>query len=175
VAVLGAWCRCRDCPARRAGLPGLARRPATGQCGLRPGGARCLARLPVAMKDIRRAWAGSNCRALPGAAGPPAVVLDVAHNPQAARVLADNLGDMGFHRNTWAVFGMLADKDSDGVIDALRGRVTHWLPCTCWKAAVPPAPTFWRAVCGPSGSERCGLLRFTGGGTRLRAGERGRR
>jgi dihydrofolate synthase/folylpolyglutamate synthase len=25
---------------------------------------------------------------------------------------------------------MLADKDIDGVIDALRGRVTHWLPCS---------------------------------------------
>ena len=37
---------------------------------------------------------------------------------------------MGFHRNTWAVFGMLADKDIDGVIDAVGGRVTHWLPCT---------------------------------------------
>jgi dihydrofolate synthase/folylpolyglutamate synthase len=58
------------------------------------------------------------------------VVLDVAHNPQAARVLAANLGNMGFHRNTWAVFGMLADKDIDGVIDALGERVTHWLPCT---------------------------------------------
>jgi dihydrofolate synthase/folylpolyglutamate synthase len=58
------------------------------------------------------------------------VVLDVAHNPQAARTLAGNLGDMAFHRHTWAVFGMLADKDIDGVIDALRGRVTHWLPCS---------------------------------------------
>jgi len=50
--------------------------------------------------------------------------------PQAARVLAANLADMGFYRNTRAVFGMLADKDIDGVIDALRERVTHWLPCT---------------------------------------------
>jgi len=57
-------------------------------------------------------------------------VLDVAHNPQAAQVLAANLGDMSFHPNTWAVFGMLVDKDVEGVIDALRARVTHWLPCT---------------------------------------------
>jgi dihydrofolate synthase/folylpolyglutamate synthase len=87
--------------------------------------------LPVAMKDIRRGLIevelAGRFQVLPGR---PTVVLDVAHNPQAARVLAANLGDMGFHRNTWAVFGMLADKDIDGVIDAVGGRVTHWLPCT---------------------------------------------
>ena len=87
--------------------------------------------LPVAMKDIRRGLAEveltGRFQVLPGR---PAVVLDVAHNPQAARVLSANLGDMAFHRNTWAVFGMLADKDIDGVVDALRERVTYWLPCT---------------------------------------------
>ncbi|MDK9702741.1 MAG: bifunctional tetrahydrofolate synthase/dihydrofolate synthase [Sulfuritalea sp.] len=87
--------------------------------------------LPVAMKDIRQ---GLIAVELPGRfqvlPGRPSMVLDVAHNPQAAQVLAANLGDMSFHRNTWAVFGMLADKDIDGVIDALRERVTHWLPCT---------------------------------------------
>jgi dihydrofolate synthase / folylpolyglutamate synthase len=87
--------------------------------------------LPVAMKDIRRGLIevelAGRFQVLPGR---PAVVLDVAHNPQAARVLAANLGDMGFHRTTWAVFGMLADKDIDGVIEAMGARVTHWLPCT---------------------------------------------
>ena len=89
------------------------------------------AELPVAMKDIRRGLGevelAGRFQVLPGR---PAVVLDVAHNPQAARVLAANLGDMAFHRRTWAVFGMRADKDIDGVIDALRERVTDWLPCT---------------------------------------------
>ena len=89
------------------------------------------ARLPVAMQEIRRGLgevhAAGRFQVLPGR---PTVVLDVAHNPQAARTLATNLGDMAFHRATWAVFGMLADKDIDGVIDALAGRVTHWLPST---------------------------------------------
>jgi dihydrofolate synthase/folylpolyglutamate synthase len=88
-------------------------------------------RLPVAMQDIRRGLGevelAGRFQVLPGR---PSVVLDVAHNPQAARVLASNLGDMGFHRNTWAVLGMLGDKDVDGVIAALRERVTHWLPST---------------------------------------------
>jgi dihydrofolate synthase/folylpolyglutamate synthase len=87
--------------------------------------------LPVAMKDIRRGLIEvelvGRFQVLPGR---PTVVLDVAHNPQAARVLAANLGNMGFHRQTWAVIGMLADKDIDGMIDAIGERVTHWLPCT---------------------------------------------
>lgn len=87
--------------------------------------------LPVAMQDIRRGLGevelAGRFQVLPGR---PAVVLDVAHNPQAARTLAANLGEMAFHRNTWAVFGMFADKDIDGVIAALRERVTHWLPCS---------------------------------------------
>ncbi|MCF8177258.1 MAG: bifunctional tetrahydrofolate synthase/dihydrofolate synthase [Sulfuritalea sp.] len=87
--------------------------------------------LPVAMKDIRQGLLETELagrfQVLPGR---PTIILDVAHNPQAARVLATNLGDMAFHPRTWAVFGMLADKDIDGVIDALGERVTHWLPCT---------------------------------------------
>jgi len=58
--------------------------------------------------------------------GRPAVVLDVAHNPHAARALADALGSMSFHPRTLAVFGMLADKDIDGVVAALKPRVDAW-------------------------------------------------
>jgi dihydrofolate synthase/folylpolyglutamate synthase len=62
--------------------------------------------------------------------GQPQVVLDVAHNPQAAGVLADSLGELGFAPETWAVFGMLADKDVEGVAKRMSGRVDHWLPCS---------------------------------------------
>jgi dihydrofolate synthase/folylpolyglutamate synthase len=58
--------------------------------------------------------------------GRPTIVLDVAHNPHAARALAETLGDMGFHPRTLAVFGMLADKDIGGVVDAMRARVDRW-------------------------------------------------
>jgi dihydrofolate synthase/folylpolyglutamate synthase len=88
-------------------------------------------RLPVAMQDVRRGLAevelAGRFQVLPGR---PAVVLDVAHNPQAARVLAENLGGMAFHPRTWAVFGMMRDKDVGGVVEALRGRIDHWLPAT---------------------------------------------
>ena len=87
--------------------------------------------LPVATQDIRR---GLMEVELPGRfqiiPGKPTVVLDVAHNPQAARVLAENLGDRAGHSQTWAVFGMMADKDIAGVIRAVKPWVAHWLVCT---------------------------------------------
>jgi dihydrofolate synthase/folylpolyglutamate synthase len=58
--------------------------------------------------------------------GRPTIVLDVAHNPHAARVLAAALGSMGFHPRTTAVLGMLGDKDLDGVIAAMKPRVDRW-------------------------------------------------
>ena len=58
--------------------------------------------------------------------GRPVVVMDVAHNPHAARALAEGLGDMGFHENTLAVFAMLKDKDIAGVVDAMRARIDRW-------------------------------------------------
>ena len=54
--------------------------------------------------------------------GRPTIVLDVAHNPHAARVLAATLGTMGYFPETLAVFGMLADKDIAGVVAARRRR-----------------------------------------------------
>lgn len=88
-------------------------------------------RLPVAMQDIRRGLIEveltGRFQVLPGR---PTVVLDVAHNPQAAQVLADNLGSMAFHPETWAIFGALRDKDISAVVRPLLGRVTRWLPCT---------------------------------------------
>jgi dihydrofolate synthase / folylpolyglutamate synthase len=85
------------------------------------------ARLPVAMQDVRiglaRVDLPARFQVLPGR---PVVILDVAHNPQAARVLADNLTDMGFYPETYAVFGMLRDKDVEGVCRALKGRFSAW-------------------------------------------------
>jgi dihydrofolate synthase/folylpolyglutamate synthase len=84
-------------------------------------------RLPIAMKDVRRALADVT---LPGRfqvlPGRPQVVLDVAHNPEAAALLAANLGESGFAPETIAVFGMLRDKDIAGVARAMAPRITRW-------------------------------------------------
>jgi dihydrofolate synthase/folylpolyglutamate synthase len=84
-------------------------------------------RLPVSQGQVKRGlleveWPG-RMQVLPGR---PVVVLDVAHNPHAARALNDALGSMGFHANTYAVFGMLKDKDIDSVIEILMGRIDFW-------------------------------------------------
>ena len=86
------------------------------------------ARLPVALPALRRGLQevrlAGRFQVLPGR---PAIVLDVAHNPQAVAGLADNLGEMGRFARTIAVVGMLADKDIAGALGALAGKVDIWL------------------------------------------------
>lgn len=58
--------------------------------------------------------------------GKPAVILDVAHNPHAARGLAGNLRRSVHAGRTLAVFAMLADKDVQGVVRELAGEIDVW-------------------------------------------------
>ncbi len=85
-------------------------------------------RLPVAMQAVRRGLLevtlAGRFQVLPGR---PAIILDVAHNPQAVAGLADNLSEMGFFERTIAVVGMLGDKDIAGALGALAGKVDVWL------------------------------------------------
>ena len=84
-------------------------------------------RLPVSQQAVRQGLLTvempARFQVLPGR---PATILDVAHNPHAAAVLAQNLDSMGFFPVTHAVFGMLADKDIAGVIARIGERVDHW-------------------------------------------------
>jgi len=84
-------------------------------------------RLPVSAQDIRLGLAKV---ALPGRfqvlPGKPVVILDVGHNPHAAAVLARNLDSMGYFPYTHAVFGVMYDKDIDGVIARMKGVIDHW-------------------------------------------------
>ena len=57
-------------------------------------------------------------------------VFDVAHNPDAAAVLAENLARIPARGRTLAVCGMLADKDVPTVLGALRDRVDRWYAAT---------------------------------------------
>jgi dihydrofolate synthase/folylpolyglutamate synthase len=85
-------------------------------------------RLPVSADDIRTglltAENPARFQVLPGR---PPVILDVAHNPAAARSLAHNLAHMKSAGRTYAVFAMLKDKDIAGVIDAVRDHIDEWL------------------------------------------------
>ena len=84
-------------------------------------------RLALGMQDVRRGLAEvalpARFQVLPGR---PQIILDVAHNPQAAAVLADNLAVAGYAPETIAVCGMLRDKDIAGVLAALAPRITRW-------------------------------------------------
>lgn len=55
-----------------------------------------------------------------------AVLVDVGHNPQAARQLAQALSADRLAGRTWAVYAALSDKDHGGVVDALRDAVDAW-------------------------------------------------
>ena len=59
--------------------------------------------------------------------GEPEWILDVAHNPQAAEALAASLAARPCAGKTWAVCGILGDKDIEGIVAALRGVVSRWI------------------------------------------------
>lgn len=59
-------------------------------------------------------------------AGRPVRVLDVGHNPHAARALRQGLLALPFAEKRIAVFSMLADKDMDGVLDILKDQFDYW-------------------------------------------------
>ncbi|MGV7165679.1 bifunctional tetrahydrofolate synthase/dihydrofolate synthase [Xanthomonas axonopodis pv. cajani] len=55
------------------------------------------------------------------------VLLDVGHNPQAARALAAALGTQAHAGSTHAIYAALADKDVLGVVEAVAGQIDHWV------------------------------------------------
>ncbi len=85
-------------------------------------------RLPVDMGAIRRGLVEID---LPGRfqimPGRPMVILDVGHNPHAARGLSESLRALPAGGRMIAVFAMLKDKDVAGVAQALKGQVDEWL------------------------------------------------
>jgi dihydrofolate synthase/folylpolyglutamate synthase len=84
-------------------------------------------RLPVAMSAVRAGLAGARQPGRFQVVGHrPLRILDVAHNPQAARALADNLAELPPTGKVLAVFAMLADKDVEGVVAPLAARIAHW-------------------------------------------------
>jgi len=85
-------------------------------------------RLPLTAADLR---GGLLSAEIPGRfqvlPGRPLVILDVAHNPQAARTLAENLSELPKSPGeVVAVCGMLGDKDILGVFGVLKDAFTRW-------------------------------------------------
>lgn len=72
---------------------------------------------------LRQARLAGRLQTLPG---PVPVLLDVAHNPQAAQALAAHLQAHPVSGRTLLVLGMLADKDVAAVGAALAPQVNAW-------------------------------------------------
>jgi len=111
-AMAGAF-QLRNAAAALAGLEALGDRLSVSEEAIRQGLAT--ARAPGRFQRIARA---------------PDVILDVAHNPEAARALAATLREQPVAGRTLAVVGMLADKDAAGVFAALHGEIDAWWTCT---------------------------------------------
>jgi len=58
--------------------------------------------------------------------GEPELVLDVAHNAQAAKCLARNLADYPSRGRTHVIVGMLNDKDFNSVLNELASVADSW-------------------------------------------------
>lgn len=84
-------------------------------------------RLPINAQAVRN---GLALVELPGrfqiVPGQPALVLDVAHNPQSVAALANNLDQMGYFPRTHAVFGAMRDKDLAALLAHVAPLVDHW-------------------------------------------------
>lgn len=97
-------------------------------------------RLPVSAQEIRQGLLETTLagrfQIIPGR---PQIVLDVAHNPQAAATLAENLAALPPARRSHAIFGVMADKDLAGIIAPLRSLLTTWhvVPLPAARAADP--------------------------------------
>jgi dihydrofolate synthase/folylpolyglutamate synthase len=109
-------------------------------------------RLPINAQAVRT---GLALVELPGrfqiVPGQPALVLDVAHNPQAVAALALNLDAMGFFPRTHAVFGVMADKDIAGLLAKIAPLVDVWHCCDLPNPRAATAQALAqlvRAACG---------------------------
>ncbi|HVO19218.1 MAG TPA: cyanophycin synthetase [Anaeromyxobacter sp.] len=116
-------------PAGWEGAIGLRGPHQRANAGLAAAALRALASrgVRVGEEDIARGIAGA---AWPGRLEDiGGVLLDGAHNPQGAAALAAALGAMYPGRPVELVFGVLADKDLGGMLDALRPAVRRLHVC----------------------------------------------
>jgi len=85
-------------------------------------------RLPVSAAHVRTGLLTADnpgrFQVLPGR---PTVILDVAHNPAAAAALARSLARMPRAERSYAVFGILRDKDIAQVAASVAPQIDEWL------------------------------------------------
>ncbi|HFE48335.1 MAG TPA: bifunctional tetrahydrofolate synthase/dihydrofolate synthase [Chromatiaceae bacterium] len=87
------------------------------------------ARLPVSQNAIRDGLAGvalaGRFEVIPGR---PTIILDVAHNAQAAGVLRDTLANYHCKGRVLGVFSALRDKQLDEILGVMDASIDRWYP-----------------------------------------------
>ena len=78
-------------------------------------------------------------------------LIDVAHNPAAAEVLAKTLASRESPGATYAIVGLLHDKDVAGVIGPLVEHVDNWIVITAASHRAIPANELARQISNISG------------------------
>lgn len=81
-------------------------------------------------------------------------LLDVAHNPGAATVLAATLAERPVSGRTIAIIGLLDDKDVEGVVQPLLPRVDAWVAVAPDSRRAIPAADLGRRIAN-AGNRPC--------------------
>jgi dihydrofolate synthase/folylpolyglutamate synthase len=85
------------------------------------------AKLPVSEGAMREGLASARLQGrLQCLEGKALALLDVAHNPQSARVLAEHLAAEFPERRIHAVFAVMRDKDIAGLIQNIQALIYDW-------------------------------------------------
>jgi dihydrofolate synthase/folylpolyglutamate synthase len=108
-------------------------------------------RLPVANANLRqgllRTQLTGRFTVYPGAI---TWIFDVAHNADAAQVLAANLGAYPCQGKRHAVFSLLSDKDVDAVAAALAAQIDQWHLAPAPSARAMPLDQLYAGVAAAS-------------------------
>jgi dihydrofolate synthase/folylpolyglutamate synthase len=83
--------------------------------------------VPTVAKGLRRVRLAGRFQIVPG---PVEWILDIAHNPPAAEVLASQLKERPCQGRTLAVVGILGDKDAPAIARALAPALDRWFLCS---------------------------------------------
>ncbi|MBQ8828662.1 MAG: bifunctional tetrahydrofolate synthase/dihydrofolate synthase [Burkholderiaceae bacterium] len=84
--------------------------------------------LPVQRKDIENGLMSMHVTGrFERVSQNPEIILDVGHNPHAARALKKALNESVCKGKTYAIFGMLADKDRSSVCEIMKDSIDEWV------------------------------------------------
>lgn len=102
---------------------------------------------PVTQANIRQglssAFLPARFQVIPGEIP---LIVDVAHNVQAAEVLAHNVKLMPCKGSTFAVFGCFRDKDLRGIVECMASVIDHWYVATLEGSRAMPAEEIARQI-----------------------------